>query len=310
MAVGGIGSSMSSYLNYTSSIHQLWLRHAVENYKTRNEASASSASSTQSSRRSWYTNRSSKLYDKSGMEFLVNYNSAMSSLAQSANALRGSNPSGAAGISGVKSSDTSAAGTEQRDSFFSPNPMTPDAQQTAKAQVNTGAAVNAEEKAAPGILSVQRDSDKIAFAVENLVRSYNSAAELLNQNISRGSGVSSQLQSMKRGLDSVQSLEKAGITMERDGTLRFDRDTLVGNMQKEPDLVRDVISGRNGIAQALYDRGSAGLRMNSARLLENSRLQTEVNAASGYNFMNAYSKTGVNSLNNYMALGLMIDYLV
>ena len=95
----------------------------------------------------------------------------------------------------------------------------------------------------------------------------------------------------------------------KDGTLSFDRDKLTKNLEKDPDLVRDVISGRNGIAQAAFDRGSAGIRANSAGLVQNSVRQVESRQSmDGYNFMNTFSKSGAYNLNNYMALGLMMDY--
>ena len=45
-----------------------------------------------------------------------------------------------------------------------------------------------------------------------------------------------------------QSLEMAGITANKDGTLSFDKEKLAKNLEEDEALVRDVISGRNGIA--------------------------------------------------------------
>ena len=124
------------------------------------------------------------------------------------------------------------------------------------------------------VISAQQDNEKIASAVSDLVKSYNKAVEFLGSNTGKGSAVNMQLRNMVRSLGSEQSLEKAGITMNKDGTLSFDKETLAANMKKEPNLVRDVISGRNGIAQAAFDRGSAAMRTNSAQLVQNMR-QTE-----------------------------------
>ena len=160
------------------------------------------------------------------------------------------------------------------------------------------------------VISAQQDNEKIASAVSDLVKSYNKAVEFLGSNTGKGSAVNMQLRTMVRSLGSEQSLEKAGITMNKDGTLSFDKETLAANMKKEPNLVRDVISGRNGIAQAAFDRGSAAMRTNSAQLVQNMRQTEESWAADSYQFMNTFSKSGAYNLSNYMALGLMMDYFV
>lgn len=160
------------------------------------------------------------------------------------------------------------------------------------------------------VISAQQDNEKLASAVSDLVKSYNKAVEFLGNNADKGSAVNMQLRNMVRGLGSEQSLQKAGITMNKDGTLSFDKETLAANMKKEPNLVRDVISGRNGIAQAAFDRGSAAMRTNSAQLVQNMRQTEASQAADSYHFMNTFSKSGAYNLSNYMALGLMMDYFV
>lgn len=160
------------------------------------------------------------------------------------------------------------------------------------------------------VISAQQDNEKIASAVSELVKNYNKAVEFLGSNTDKGSAVNMQLRNMVRNLGSEQSLEKAGITMNKDGTLSFDKETLTANMKKEPNLVRDVISGRNGIAQAAFDRSSAAMRTNSAQLVQNMRQTEASQATDSYHFMNTFSKSGAYNLSNYMALGLMMDYFV
>lgn len=156
----------------------------------------------------------------------------------------------------------------------------------------------------------QEDSERLISGVEDLVNNYNKAVDFLRSNAGQGSEVSRQLRNMVRSLGSEQSLEMAGITANKDGTLSFDKEKLTKNLEKDEDLVRDVISGRNGIAQAAFDRGSAGLRANSAGLVQNSVRQAESSQnMDGYHFLNTFSKAGAYNMSNYMALGLMMDYL-
>lgn len=157
----------------------------------------------------------------------------------------------------------------------------------------------------------QADNERMISGVEDLVSNYNKTVEFLKSNTDKGSEINRQLRNMTRSLGSEQSLEMAGITANKDGTLSFDRETLTKNLEKDPELVRDVISGRNGIAQAAFDRGSAGLRANSAGLVQSSVQQEQSSQATdGYHFMNTFSKSGAYNLSNYMALGLMMDYFV
>lgn len=167
------------------------------------------------------------------------------------------------------------------------------------------------KKEGSATIAPRADNGRITSAVEDLVSSYNKAVEFLGSNTNKGSEVNLQLRNMVRSLGSEQSLEKAGITKNKDGTLSFDKETLTKNMAKEPELVRDIISGRNGIAQAAFDRSSAALRANSAGLVQNTMRQAEASQSmDGYHFMNTFSKSGAYNLSNYMALGLMMDYFV
>lgn len=157
----------------------------------------------------------------------------------------------------------------------------------------------------------QEDNESLISGVEDLVNHYNKTVDFLRSNAGQGSEVSRQLRNMVRSLGSEQSLEMAGITANKDGTLSFDKEKLTKNLEEDEALVRDVISGRNGIAQAAFDRGSAGLRANSAGLVQESVRQAESSQnTDGYHFLNTFSKAGAYNLSNYMALGLMMDYFV
>ena len=171
------------------------------------------------------------------------------------------------------------------------------------------ATLKGEGKAA---ISPQADSDKIIFAVEDLVKSYNNAIELLGRNTDKGPGVTNQLRNLVRGIGSTQSLEKAGITRNDDGTLSLDKEVLAKNLKKEPGLVNDIISGQNGLAQTAYNKAGSGLQTNSASLLQYDLNQktSSLMMTDNYHFLNSFSRAGAHNLSNYMALGLMMDYLV
>lgn len=155
------------------------------------------------------------------------------------------------------------------------------------------------------------DADKTASAVGNLVDAYNSSLKLLNDNYDRGTGVEKQLRNLVMGLGSEKSLEKLGITVNKDATLKFDKDVLKKNMKEDPSLTKDLISGVNGIANTAYNKAVSGLGVKSNTLINNDieSAQEEV-MNNPYNAFNMYSKSGVHTLNNYYALGMMMNYLV
>lgn len=155
------------------------------------------------------------------------------------------------------------------------------------------------------------DADKTASAVGNLVDAYNSSLKLLNDNYDRGTGVERQLRNLVMGLGPEKSLEKLGITVNKDATLKFDKEVLKKNMKENPSLTKDLISGVGGIANRAYNKAANGLAVKSDTLINNDIESAQAEAMnSPYNAFNMYSRNGVHALNNYYALGMMMNYLV
>lgn len=152
------------------------------------------------------------------------------------------------------------------------------------------------------------DFEKTADGLGNLVKAYNSSLKLLNDNYDRGTGVERQLRNLVGGLGSEKSLEKLGITVNKDATLNFDKSVLQKNMKESPSLTRDLVSG---IANTAFNKGEAGMRVNSSTLINNDIENAQAEAMSDpFQSFNMYSKTGAYTLNNYYALGMMMNYLV
>lgn len=159
-------------------------------------------------------------------------------------------------------------------------------------------------------ISTAPDEKKIISAVEDLVKSYNSAIELLSSNSGRGSGVERQLRNLLMGIAPEKSLDLVGITTNKDGTLKVNTETLAEKLKKDPTLTREIISGANGMASRAYGKATSALEANSVSLINNDLKRAEVdNITSEYNFMNMFARSGAYNLNNYYALGLMVNYL-
>lgn len=155
------------------------------------------------------------------------------------------------------------------------------------------------------------DAGKVADAVGDLVDAYNSSLKLLNDNYGRGSGVERQLRSLVVGLGSEESLEKLGISINKDGTLKLDKEALKKSMKEDPKFTRDLISGSNGIADKAFNKAQNAMNEKSGSLISGDMSNLQETAVNDpINAFNMYSKGGAYMLTNYYALGMMMNYLV
>lgn len=146
-------------------------------------------------------------------------------------------------------------------------------------------------------ISIQPDVEQVADAFKTLVDSYNQAITMLNSNSSRGTGVAMHLRSFQQGLGPSSSLERMGVTANKDGTLSLDSKAFMERMKAEPELTKTLLSGNHSIAQTAFNKANAALRTSFESLINRSHgMRPEDNM----NLLFA----------NYGSLGLMIDYLV
>lgn len=146
-------------------------------------------------------------------------------------------------------------------------------------------------------ISIQPDVEQVADAFKTLVDSYNQAITMLNSNSSRGTGVAMHLRSFQQGLGASSSLERMGVTANKDGTLSLDSKAFMERMKAEPELTKTLLSGNHSIAQTAFNKANAALRTSFESLINRSHgMRPEDNM----NLLFA----------NYGSLGLMIDYLV
>ncbi|MCI8593376.1 MAG: flagellar filament capping protein FliD [Lachnospiraceae bacterium] len=155
------------------------------------------------------------------------------------------------------------------------------------------------------------DVDKAASALDDLVKSYNSSLKFLNDNYGRGTGVGRQLRNMASGLGSDQSLEKMGITVNKDATLSFDKGSFVKSMKESPSQARSLISNVNNMAERAYAKGVTGVNVSSSSLVNGDVSSTASKSITNpYNVFAMYSRSGAYNMSNYYAVGTMMNYLI
>lgn len=432
--INGIGSSNSNFFSYQQAISQVRLQRALEKNPTYQKY--------QQQVESYQTNAYKDRYQSSSFDFLRDYNSTMSNVMQSANALRTSNSTGVMNKLAPTSSDASVADVSQRYTLRQEKDMSLEVTQLAAAQQNNSQGVKGSETAqqdmaftisgargrydinvsatredgtaktnnemlreaasainksdagllatvkqedgktvlslqsrstgtkaafevtgqlgaAEGlqnvateaanaqysvtingktnnytsqsnnvqldagriqaelkdagttVISVRPDTEKIVSAVSDLLNSYNKAVDFLGDNVDHGKGTANQLQSFERALASDQTLKKLGISVDKEGQLVLDKEVLTKSLREEPNLTKDLLSGSNGLAQKLYDRGVGAMNTNSASLISNDiQAINQDMFMDPFQSMNMYSRSGAYTANNYAALGLMINYLI
>jgi len=159
-------------------------------------------------------------------------------------------------------------------------------------------------------VSMQADNDKVVSAMSDLVDKYNDTVKFLEDNTEHGRGVSNQLSRFRSYIATEGTLGKMGITKQSDGTLSLDTEKLTQALKEEPEFTRNLISGSNGFAQNVYNKASSAMRTNAESLISNDL--EEINQASIYDplqFMGT-SRFGVNQMNSYRTIGLLMNYLV
>ena len=165
------------------------------------------------------------------------------------------------------------------------------------------------------------DPNRIVSAVSSLVDSYNKATDFLKNNISHGSGISRQLHNFERSIASESSMERLGLSYSKDGRLMFNEETFRKSLEEDSFLTEELLSGSNGLADNLFNRASSAATANSASLINNDLeaignqgISTNNSAATmkgndSFRLMATYSRAGMFNLNNFAAVGIMMNYL-
>ncbi len=184
--------------------------------------------------------------------------------------------------------------------------------QTNSVYVDSSFRIKAELKSTGSTkVTAAADSSKTADAIQNLVDRFNSTLTLLNDNADRGEGVLKQMRRMVLPPTSQRSMELAGLSINKDGTMRFDRQLYTKAEQENPSLVREIISGSYGLANGVFNDARQGMSVSSRSLL--SQDLKEAQLASIYNpanIMGTYTRNGVYNMSNFYAVNVLMNLMV
>ncbi|MBR5486087.1 MAG: flagellar filament capping protein FliD [Oscillospiraceae bacterium] len=157
------------------------------------------------------------------------------------------------------------------------------------------------------------DVESMAGELEKLVNKFNDTVDFLKKNADRGVGVQKQLERLMQTPVSKKSMEEVGITIDKDGKYSFNKDEFSELAEKNPALLKEIVSGSYGIAQGLERDAKAGMNMPSASLVSASvqGSQSIFQQTNKYDTMlsvlNIYGKNGTVDMNNVYTMGLLMN---
>ncbi|MFT8352826.1 flagellar filament capping protein FliD [Clostridium saccharoperbutylacetonicum] len=154
--------------------------------------------------------------------------------------------------------------------------------------VNLGSTVkatlNGVGKAA--ISSDNIDSNRIVNSVKDFANDYNKVVNFLGSNSDKSSKIESLSNSFKGTKNNSDSLSSIGITIENDGKLSVNENTLKNAISKDFKNVRDILGGASGTATETYSKVQDAMN-------KSKNLYPSFQFDSGENSIYSYKNTNV-----------------
>lgn len=182
----------------------------------------------------------------------------------------------------------------------------------------------AEDPTGDNAAAVDKAVDNIVAAFKDLANKYNSTMSLLSNNVGRGSGISSQMDSLKRMMPNEKTLAALGMSYDTNGKIQVDEDALREALEKDPEEVKNLVGGQFGIAERVGSKATAILDSSVDKVIgsavssessdstkktdssstTNSFTKTSSMSDSFTQFAN-FAKSGAFNLSNYYAVSML-----
>ena len=156
------------------------------------------------------------------------------------------------------------------------------------------------------VSSITDAAEGMADNLSRLVDKFNETLSFLNKNGERGIGVQNQIRRMVTPSVPEKTMERIGITTERNGSLTFDRDTFLTQARRSPRQTNSIVEE---FTRGLQEDAQRGMRESSGSLVgpleyvqraENTQLNP-------VNVLSTYSRNGVYNLMNLYAAGVLMN---
>lgn len=167
-------------------------------------------------------------------------------------------------------------------------------------------------------------ADAVVDATKEFMEKLNGTISYLSKNSGHSATVAFQLASLKRTIPSDKGLAKIGISIDTSGNLKMDEKKFREALQKDPDLVKDVLGGQFGMAERAGEKATQILDMSVNQIMDaeivpegskasaGNSAATSTAAASSKSAMSdsfrqfaAFAKSGAYNLSNYYAVSML-----
>lgn len=298
MAINGVSSNYGyNYGGYSSMINtDSWKESAEKEADSIKESLGINTSSSSSSNKT--SSSSTAKATSSTSAFLMEYQSRLEDLEAAASKLQ----------------------TTKKDNVFSKYDAA--VAEAAKTQI-TG------EDGKPAEVSnekVEAAKDAIVDATKDFIDELNSTISYLSKNSGHSSTVAFQLAGLRRTIPSDKALAKIGISVDTKGNLEMDEEKFREALEKDPELVKDLLGGQFGMAERAGDKATEILDMSVNEILDGSAASSDTSSSSSSSSSSAssastssskstmsdsfrqfanFAKSGAYNLSNYYAVSML-----
>lgn len=208
---------------------------------------------------------------------------------------------------------------ESRDAIFTINKNNGEEVEDFTSKTNTIAVddieVNLKGEGTTTIEAGGNNNSTMADAMKKVVDSFNKTLAFLDKNADNRMGVLQQMKRMLTLPTSERSMESIGISVNKDGTLSFDREEFIKAMNENP--ISSKTTATNFLEGVKQD-ARAGMNTSSKDLVgKTSSSNTGFQNVLSNNYqmdsikmMNTYNRTGVYNLSNYYAVGMFMNMFI
>ena len=169
-------------------------------------------------------------------------------------------------------------------------------------------------------------TDDVVDATKDFIDQLNGTISFLSKNSGHSATVAFQLASLQRTIPSDKALAKIGISVNTKGELSMDEDKFREALQKDPELVKDLLGGQFGMAERAGDKATQILDMSVNEIMGGSTASSDSTSSStssssssvsgttssskstmsdSFRQFASFAKSGAYNLSNYYAVSML-----
>ncbi len=111
-------------------------------------------------------------------------------------------------------------------------------------------------------------ANAIVDATKDFINQINGTISYLSKNSGHSATVAFQLAGLKRTIPSDKALAKIGISVDTKGNLKMNEDEFREALEKDPNLVKDLLGGQFGMAERAGDKATSILDMSVNEIMD------------------------------------------